>query len=160
MPRHSESPPAPEGPSRLPGPLYLRPTALLLVALGGSLGTASRYGVGRVYPTLAGQWPVATFSVNIVGAFLLGFLLEGLTRLGPDSGWRQRTRLALGTGFLGSFTTYSALALDTDVLLRDGHGTLAVAYALATLLTGFLATAVGIVAGNLVRRSPVVEVAE
>lgn len=114
-----------------------------LVFVGGVLGTAARYGAGETLGPW-GPWPAATFCVNVVGAFLLGVLLEALGRRGPDVGGRQRLRLLLGTGLLGAFTTYSTLAVDTDLLLRDGYASVAVAYALGTVVVGFLATWSGI----------------
>ncbi|MCR8693676.1 CrcB family protein [Rhodococcus pyridinivorans] len=131
----------------LPRALHLRPSALAAVAVGGLLGTSARYGLGRWFPVESGGWPVTTFSINILGALLLGFLLEALIRIGPDTSWRQVVRLGVGTGALGSFTTYSALAVDTDLLLRDGHLLAAVTYALGTVLAGLVATGVGIALG-------------
>ena len=98
------------------------------------------------------MWPAATFSVNVVGALLLGVLIEALSRRGPDVGVRQRLRLFLGTGFLGAFTTYSTLAVDTDLLLRDGYASVAVLYAVGTVVVGFLATWFGIWAATAQRR--------
>ena len=49
-----------------------------------------------------------------------------------------------GAGFLGAFTTYSTLAVDTDLLLRDGYASVAVGYAVGTVVVGFLATTLGI----------------
>lgn len=126
--------------------------SLLLVGAGGLAGAALRYRLGVWFPHRAGGWPGATFAVNVCGAFLLGLLLEALVRLGSDTGWRQRARLGLGTGFLGAFTTYSALAVDTDLLLRGGHPWTAAAYGLGTVLLGGLATTAGIALGALVRR--------
>ena len=57
---------------------------------------------------------------------------------------RQRLRLLGGAGFLGAFTTYSTLAVDTDLLLRDGYASVAVGYAVGTVVVGFLATTLGI----------------
>ncbi|GGK66987.1 fluoride efflux transporter FluC [Nocardia camponoti] len=126
-------------------PLYLRPTAIAAVAIGGLIGAPARYALGLSVNYQ--HWPVITFVINVVGAFLLGMLLEALTRLGPDSGWRQRLRLTLGTGVLGSFTTYSALAVDTDLLLRANRLWAATTYAIGTVAAGVLATAVGIAVG-------------
>ncbi|MCD2114456.1 CrcB family protein [Rhodococcus rhodochrous] len=131
----------------LPRALHLRPSALAAVAVGGLLGTSARYGLGRWLPVESGGWPVTTFAINVLGALLLGFLLEALIRLGPDTSWRQAARLGVGTGALGSFTTYSALAVDTDLLLRDGHPLAAATYALGTVLVGLLATGVGVALG-------------
>ena len=95
------------------------------------------------WPMPWGPWPMATFVVNIVGAFLLGVLLEALGRRGPDVGSRQRWRLLLGTGFLGAFTTYSALAVEVVSLARLGHATVALGYAVGSVVLGFLVSMVG-----------------
>ncbi|MEV0355736.1 CrcB family protein [Nocardia sp. NPDC050697] len=126
--------------------------SLLLVGAGGLAGAALRHRLGVWFPHRAGGWPGATFVVNVTGAFLLGLLLEALVRMGPDTGWRQRVRLTIGTGFLGAFTTYSALAVDTDLLLRAGHPGIAAAYALGTVLAGGVATTAGIALGALLHR--------
>lgn len=128
-------------------PLHARPWAIFVVAIGGLMGAPARYGLGVAFPQISGQWPVTTFVINVTGAFLLGLLLEGLTRLGPDTGWRQRLRLGVGTGVLGSFTTYSTLAVDTDELLRGHDWWAAGSYAAATVLAGGLATVIGIALG-------------
>jgi CrcB protein len=114
-----------------------------LVFAGGVAGTAARDAVSQVVASW-GSWPAATFCVNLVGAFALGVLLETLGRRGPDIGVRQRVRLLLGTGFLGAFTTYSALAVEVDLLVRDGYAWVALAYALATVVLGFFASTAGI----------------
>ena len=121
-----------------PGPLSLSPTSLALVWVGGTVGTAARYFTGRAVPHLLGV-PVDTLAVNLLGAFALGLLLEGLGNR------RARLRLLLGTGFLGGFTTYSALAFDTVLLARSGQSGHAIGYAAATLLLGVAASAVGVV---------------
>ncbi|MFC4605405.1 fluoride efflux transporter FluC [Rhodococcus kronopolitis] len=130
-----------------PAPLHVRPSSIAAVAAGGFLGALARYRLGVAFPETAGGWPATTFAINVSGAFLLGLLLEALIRLGPDSGWRQRVRLAVGTGALGSFTTYSTLALDTDLLVRGHHWWAAVSYAGASVLAGLVASAVGIAVG-------------
>jgi CrcB protein len=124
-------------------PPPLTPSALALVGLGGLAGTAARYALTLLVPDRHG-WPVATLSVNLVGAFVLGLLLEALARRGPDRGTRRRARLVVGTGFCGAFTTYSALAVDVDLLLRDGQTVTAVAYGLTTVVVGFLVCTLGI----------------
>jgi CrcB protein len=133
--------PGAEPPSRVL-PLHLTPAALGLVAVGGMAGTAARYAV-TLLPHRDG-WPLATFSVNLVGAFVLGLVLETLTRRGPDTGARRRVRLLVGTGFCGAFTTYSAFAVEVDLLLRTGQAATAVAYGLSTVVVGFLVCTLGI----------------
>ena len=124
-------------------PVHLTWRYLGLVAAGGTVGTALRALVTIAIPPL-GHFPVATFGINILGAFLLGALLEALARRGPDEGRRRVVRLLVGTGVLGGFTTYSALAVDANMLLtRDTVGT-ALLYSLGTIVLGAVATWVGI----------------
>lgn len=141
----------PDSSTTVDTPLHLRVGAVVLVGVGGLFGAPLRYQLGVWFPHAAGGWPVATFVINIAGAFALGWLLEGLTRLGPDDGWRRRARLGAGTGFLGAFTTYSTLAVDTGLLLRAHHWSTATTYAVGTVLAGLVATTTGIAAGSWTR---------
>lgn len=91
--------------------------------------------------------PLTTLGINLLGALLLGLLLEALVRRGPDAGGRRTLRLLLGTGMLGGFTTYSALATDSALLLHNGAVVVALGYAFGTVLLGGIATWLGIVIG-------------
>jgi CrcB protein len=134
-------------------PLHLRPTAILWVLLGGACGTGLRYWVEDLLPHHDTGWPWGTFSVNLIGAFALGALLEGLARSGEDAGWRRRWRLLLGTGFCGSFTTYSSFALEMSLLSHRGAVPLAMGYGLASVVAGIVCAWAGIaVAGAALRR--------
>lgn len=115
-----------------------------VVACGGLLGTAARGALALHWPVHTGAWPWATFTVNLVGAFALGFLLEALARRGEDAGRRRLLRLGVGTGFLGAFTTYSSLATETDLLVHATEPALALAYAVASVVGGLLTALVGI----------------
>lgn len=136
-----------------PRPLHFRPLALGLVFAGGVVGTLARYGVELAIPHRSPGWPIATFAINIVGAFVLGLLLEFLARGGPDEGLRQRLRLLLGTGFCGAFTTYSTFALEAVLIGRDGHSTTALAYGVSTVVLGVAAAWGGIVVGATAHRA-------
>ncbi|QNO36710.1 CrcB family protein [Protaetiibacter sp. SSC-01] len=137
-----EVPPAP------PARALVTPANLALVFVGGTLGTAAREALTLLIPA-AGGIPWAVLLANLVGAFALGFLLEELVRRGPDHGIRRSLRLLLGTGFLGGFTTYSALATDAALLFGSGDGWLATLYGLGTVLVGAGATFAGILLGSL-----------
>jgi CrcB protein len=123
--------------------LHLRWSDIGLVFVGGSLGTASRYLLTEIIPDWLGL-PVGTAAINILGAFALGVLLEALARGGPDARGRRMLRLLAGTGFLGGFTTYSALASGTDALISGNAAWGAVLYAAVSIVIGACASAAGI----------------
>ena len=124
-------------------PLHLRLPYLGLALIGGSLGTAAREAISLAVPELDGI-PVAILGINILGAFCLGLLLSGLSRMGPDVGMRQKIRILIGTGFMGGFTTFSALATDAASLLGEGRVGAGLLYGLVTVVIGGLATWAGI----------------
>lgn len=117
-------------------PLHVRPAAMAWVVLGGAAGTGLRYWVEELLPAVGTGWPWGTFLVNLVGAFVLGVLLEGLALSGDDDGRRRRARLLLGTGFCGSFTTYSSFALEMSLLAHRGAWPTAVGYGVASVAAG------------------------
>ena len=124
-------------------PVHLTPHLVLLVFVGGCLGVLARALLSD-HVGGATNFLTATFAINITGAFALSILIEALALRGSDVGRRRAMRLFLGTGLLGGFTTYSALAVQTDVLLRHGHVGLALVYALGTVVLGFVASIAGI----------------
>lgn len=130
-------------------PVHRRPELIGLVLLGGALGTAAREALSLSIPSL-GTFPLAIFVINVVGSFALGVVLEGMV----DAGSRRarNIRLVAGTGFLGGFTTYSALAAGTDTLLRAGDVPTGILYAVSTLLLGLLAAGAGVAVAGSVRR--------
>jgi CrcB protein len=81
-----------------------------LVAAGGFAGAVSRHAVAVALP---GPFPWGTLAVNVSGAFLLGLFVYGVREGGRAS---ERARLVVSTGFLASFTTYSAFAAETAAL--------------------------------------------
>jgi fluoride exporter len=86
---------------------------LLAVAAGGALGTLLRWGGLTLAAPLARTFPWVTLAENVAGAFLLGWVTGAVIRRRPDA---HILHLFLGPGLLGSFTTFSALALDAVVL--------------------------------------------
>ncbi len=126
-------------------PLLPSARSVALVAAGGAIGTAARYGVGGRFPVEAGELPLATFGENVLGAALLGLLVAVLASRRPYSG---QLRLLLATGTLGAFTTFSSFASEVVVLVRDDHVGLALAYVVATLVAGVAAAAAGVRLGS------------
>ncbi|MFD6139724.1 fluoride efflux transporter FluC [Promicromonospora sp. NPDC060271] len=129
-----------------------------LVALGGAAGSVARHLLTRwsgilltppalLFPNAAPTlllFPIGTLVVNVVGALALGYLLEALARRGRETVRRRKIRIGIGTGVLGGFTTYSALALQTQQLFGNGLGWLALLYVVLTLAGGTAACLGGI----------------
>lgn len=126
--------------------MQLRPAALAAVAVGGAAGTLARTELGRILPSGPGL-PWGTFVVNVVGAFLLGagsaLVLE---RLGPS----RLVWPLYATGFCGSFTTMSTLAVEVDLKLRGGDLAPGLAYAVVSTTVGLAAVVAGM---GLARRA-------
>jgi len=112
---------------------------LLAIALGGSLGALARWSIEEVMAFEPGGWPFATLTVNVVGALLIG-VLASMTRLKDGPRWLRPMAI---TGFLGGFTTFSAFAVESSLLLDEGRPTAALAYIGTTLLGGLVAVRLG-----------------
>ncbi len=116
------------------------PGSIALVAVGGGVGTGVRYLLTELLPTPG--FPVVTLLINVAGVFLLVVLVQLLGRVAADRPARaDALRLLLGTGLLGGFTTYSALAVDTvaaDTVVAS------LLYSAGTLVLGLAAAALGL----------------
>jgi len=111
---------------------------LVAVVLGGILGTGLRLALDQlIVPDNAFPW--ATLLINVAGSLALGFLVARVWPSAPA--W---LRAGLGTGLLGSFTTFSALVVALLSLTAAGMTLLAVGYLVATLILGFAAALLGI----------------
>jgi CrcB protein len=112
--------------------------SLLLVALGGGLGSMARYSLSAwvLHHTIAWKFPLGTFVVNVLGCFIAG-LLAGLAE--RYEFFPAEARLLIFTGLLGGFTTFSAFGLETIFLFRRGEVLVAGTYVAASVLIGLLA---------------------
>ena len=119
---------------------------LAAIFAGGALGTASRAVLSTLFPVTAGDWPWATFAVNIIGALLLGYFTTRLQERLPFSSYR---RPLLGTGLCGGLTTFSTMQVEIVGMLHHHYYGLAIGYAAASIAAGFAAV---YLATALVRR--------
>ncbi len=122
---------------------------LAAVFVGGFVGTVARAELVAAVPGRPGQWPWATFAVNLTGAFLLGYFTTRLQERLPLSSYR---RPLLGTGLCGGLTTFSTMQVELLRMLDRSQFGLAVSYALVSVSAGFVAVAL---ATNVVRRARV-----
>jgi CrcB protein len=114
---------------------------VLLVAVFGSLGALSRYGVSTAISTR--NFPYATMAINIAGSFALGLVLTlASQRIRPD------LATGLAVGFLGAFTTFSTLSWDSFSLLKDGRPVAALVNVLISVALGVGAASLGYVVGD------------
>lgn len=111
---------------------------LAAIFAGGVIGALARAGLAQALPHRAGDWPWATFAVNVFGAFLLGYFATRLQERLPLSAYR---RPFLGTGLCGALTTFSTMQVELLRMLDRGEVGLAAAYAAASVAAGFVAVA-------------------
>ena len=114
----------------------------LIVFLGAGIGGAGRHGVNVLMARLFGTgFPLGTFTVNVVGCFLMGLIAGFFAFRGYLP---QEARLFLTTGILGGFTTFSAFSLDAALLWERGEGGLAALYVVASVVLTLAGVAAGL----------------
>ena len=120
----------------------------LLLALFGLVGIFARYGINSLTVSVLGlDFPAATAAINILGSFLIGLTyVAGIERtlIGED------LRIALMSGLLGGFTTFSAFSLESVAFLDAGRHVLAALYITGTVGGGIFAAIGGLYVGRLV----------
>lgn len=121
---------------------------LLLVGIGGFFGSMTRYWLsGAVMERSEGTFPLGTMVVNITGSFLIGiFFAVALERFSIGEG----SRILLAVGFLGAYTTFSTLMLESYTMMEAGEFLLAGLDMLGSIILGFTAFYLGLVLGRLV----------
>ncbi|TCK68711.1 camphor resistance protein CrcB [Winogradskyella wandonensis] len=109
---------------------------LLLVFVGGGLGSALRFLVGKWLNSSENGIPYGTFAANVVGSLLIGIIL-GLAA--KNEGLSESQTLLLATGFCGGFTTFSTFAYENHVFLKSGDFMSFALYTIGSFVVGFLA---------------------
>ena len=109
---------------------------LTAVFFGGIVGALLRSGLVEIFGASGESWPWATFTANVLGAFLLGLFLTRIFRTLNVSPFAHPF---VGAGFCGALTTFSALQLELLLMLEAGHLLLALAYSSTSIAAGLLA---------------------
>lgn len=116
--------------------------SVLLVALGGALGSMARFKLSGwvLHQTPNWRFPAGTLAVNLIGCFIAG-LLAGMAV--KQDVFTPEARLFLFTGLLGGFTTFSAFGLETLLLLKRGEAGVAIANVVISVVVGLLVAWLG-----------------
>ncbi|HVF02765.1 MAG TPA: fluoride efflux transporter CrcB [Rubrobacteraceae bacterium] len=119
---------------------------VLLVALGGAIGSAARYLMGAFVANRFGpDFPWGTFIVNVSGSFLIGVILSLVGGGQLPAG----ARLFLAVGVMGGYTTFSTYSNETLQLVQGGEVGAAMFNALGQVVAGFIGVYLGVVLGRV-----------
>lgn len=119
--------------------------SVLIVGLGGFLGSALRYGLGRI-PLIMG-FPLITMLINILGSFIIGATMEFSKN---NALINSNMTLFLQTGFCGGFTTFSAFSLETVILFQNNKYLIGSSYIVLTVVLCLISTVLGMILVRLI----------
>ena len=131
--------------------LGLSAAVLIVIALGGALGTVARFLLDTTFSDSATHFPTTTLLINLSGSFLIGLLVPLVDNFATRGAALLRPFLIVG--LLGGWTTYSTLAVNAVVLAKDGHPAPAALSMAATLFGGLALVVVGNAVGRTVLRN-------
>jgi CrcB protein len=120
--------------------------AVLLVFIGGAVGSIVREFLMLLVPTLSRGFPLDILVANVVASLLIGFSTARYNRKAIDGGWH----LIVTTGAMGGLSTFSSFAYASSVLMTASKtgALVAAAYVLASLVMGYVAVVVGMKIGG------------
>ena len=117
-----------------------------MVGLGGFLGSIARYWVGSLITCRVGaRFPYGTLVINISGSFLIGLMV---TLLAERSHWSPNLLYLIPIGFIGAYTTFSTFEFEAFRSVRTGDFFLALLYVMLSVIVGFVAVWLGVLAGE------------
>lgn len=133
----------------------MTPLDILLVGLGGAIGSLARWQAGRV---VGARWknarfPMGTFLVNVTGAFVIGYLAT-LVGLDCRDGYGSILTSGVLTGFLGGYTTFRSMQPDGATLLKQADARAAAFYLFASIAVGCVAAAFGVLLARSMGAAP------
>ncbi|WP_150266536.1 fluoride efflux transporter CrcB [Paenibacillus tepidiphilus] len=118
---------------------------LVYIALGAFAGAICRYGITLALPVQESGFPLAILLINFLGCLFLGWFF---TRSSGAAKFPPQLRLMIGTGFTGTFTTFSSFTVDTVKLLESGNGGIALLYLGFSIFGGLALSWLGVLLGG------------
>jgi len=119
----------------------------LMVGIGGFLGAIARFWLGGYVSAKMGtRFPYGTFIINCTGSFFIGFVI---TMLAERTHWSPNWRYLIPIGFIGAYTTFSTFEYETFRVIQDGEMLVAFLNIVLSVIVGFLAVWLGVIAGRL-----------
>jgi fluoride exporter len=120
----------------------------LMVGIGGFLGSVLRFWLGSfIGGRLGARFPYGTFVINVTGSFLIGMVVPLLV---TKAHWSPNWRYLITIGFIGGYTTFSAFEYETLQLFQDGQPVTAMLNITLSVVIGFVAVWIGVVAGRAI----------
>jgi fluoride exporter len=116
----------------------------LAIAVMGAAGALLRYVLGTQIGRFNLRFPLGTFIINITGSLFLGWFSTYVARHNVS----DTTRLAIGVGFVGAYTTFSTFMFESNRLAEEGARLEAIVYILSSLIVGLIAVRAGVVMGR------------
>ena len=115
---------------------------IIIIAVGGAIGTISRFGLNQLFLDQNGGNTISTFIANSTGSFILGFLIAYIS-LKPE--WPPEIKLFLSIGILASYTTFSTLTVSTIYMIENGEIIKALINVSGSILVCLIAAYLGII---------------
>lgn len=127
----------------------------IIVGIAGILGALSRYYLGlTIHEFWHHSFPLATLLINLIGCFLLAWLTTYVARLNILP---SEVITGIGTGFIGSFTTFSTFSVETMQLIKHAEWILAFLYVSCSILGGLIMSGLGYTLGDFLIKKSVTE---
>lgn len=120
----------------------------VMVGIGGFLGAIARFWLGGyVGDRMGSRFPWGTFIINCSGSFVIGFII---TLLAERTHWSPNWRYLIPVGFVGAYTTFSTFEYETLRAMQDGNFVIAALNIVLSVVLGFVAVWMGVVAGQAI----------